>query len=66
MIQSLFTQLSKQTEFIQKQNYELQREVPLNGNSTQPKNNNQSDNNIVPKVEFFIHCFTFFGHFFNI
>ena len=30
MIQSLLTQLSKQTEFMQKQNYELQREVPLN------------------------------------
>ena len=30
MIQSLLTQLSKQTEFIQKQNYELQSEVPLN------------------------------------
>ena len=27
MIQSLLTQLSKQTEFIQKQSYELQREV---------------------------------------
>ena len=30
MIQSLLTQLSKQTELLQKQNYELQREVPLN------------------------------------
>ena len=45
MIQSLLTQLSKQTEFMQKQNYELQREVPLNWNSMQSKNNNQSDNN---------------------
>ena len=45
MIQSLLTQLSKQTEFIQKQNYELQSEVPLNWNSMLSKNNNQSDNN---------------------
>ena len=45
MIQSLLTQLSKQTEFMQKQNYELQREVPLNWNSMQSKNNSQSDNN---------------------
>ena len=43
MTKSLLTQLSKQTEFIQKQNYELQREVLLHRNSMQSKNNNQSD-----------------------
>ena len=34
MIQSLLTQLSKQTEFIQKQSYELHREVLVSRNST--------------------------------
>ena len=43
MIQYLLTQLSKKTEFIQKQKYEVQREVIVNRNSTQSKNNNQSD-----------------------
>ena len=33
MIQYLLTKLSKQTEFIQKQNYELQREPLVNRNS---------------------------------
>ena len=37
MIQPLLTQLSKQTEFIQKQNFKSQREVPVNSNSTQSK-----------------------------
>ena len=48
MIKSLFTQLSKQIEFIQKQNYELQREVLVNRNSARSKNNNWSDSNIAP------------------
>ena len=47
MIQSLLTQLSKQTEFIQKQDYESQREVLLNWSSMQSKNINQTNNNIV-------------------
>ena len=59
MIQSLLQKLSKQTEFIQKQNYELQREVRVNRNSAQPINNNQFDNNIVPKV-FYSLCYFFF------
>ena len=33
MIQYLLTKLSQQTEFIQKQNYELQRELLVNRNS---------------------------------
>ena len=51
MIRSLLTELSKQTEFIykNKQSYEFQREVLVNRNNTQPKNNNQSDNNIIAK-----------------
>ena len=48
MIQSLFTQLSKHIEFIQKQNYQLQREVFANRNSAESKNNNRFDSNIVP------------------
>ena len=53
MIRSLLTELSKQTEFIykNKQNYEFQREVLVNRNNTQPKNNNQSDNNIIAKKD---------------
>ena len=51
MIQPLLTQLSKQTEFIQKQNFKSQREVPVNSNSTQSKKNNQYDNNIVPNKD---------------
>ena len=45
------TQLSKQTKFIQKQNYELQREVLINRNSMHSRNNNQFDNNIVPNKD---------------
>ena len=45
------TQLSKQTKFIQKQNYESQREVLINRNSMHSKNNNQFDNNIVPNKD---------------
>ena len=48
MIQSLLTQLSKQTGFTQKQNCQLQREVLVKRNITQSKHSNQSDNNIVP------------------
>ena len=33
MIQYLLTKLSQQTEFMQKQNYELQRELLVNRNS---------------------------------
>ena len=53
MIRSLLTELSKQTEFIykNKQSYEFQREVLVNRNNTQPKNNNQSDNNIIAKKD---------------
>ena len=51
MIQTVLTQLSKQAEFIQEQNYELQREVLVNGNSTQSKNNNHSGNIIVPNKD---------------
>ena len=51
MIQSLLTQLSKQTEFIQKHNYGLQREILVNRNSPQPKSNNQSENNVVPNKD---------------
>ena len=47
MIQSLLKWLSKQTKFIQKQNNELQRELPVNRYSTKPKTNNQSGNNKV-------------------
>ena len=43
MIQCLLTQLSKQTDFIQKQNYELEREVLIDRNNTQYKNVHQSD-----------------------
>ena len=48
MIQSLLTQLSKQTGFTQKQNCQLQREVLVKRNITQSKHSNQSVNNTVP------------------
>ena len=43
MIQCLLNQLSKQTNFIQKQHYELQREVLIDRNNIQYKNIHQSD-----------------------
>ena len=43
MIQCLLTQLSKQTDFILQQHYELQREVLIKRNNTQYKNIHQSD-----------------------
>ena len=43
MIQCLLTQLSKQTDFIQQQHYELQREVLIDRNNLQYKNIHQSD-----------------------
>ena len=43
MIQCLLTQLSKQTDFIQQQHYELQREVLIDRNKKQYKNIDQSD-----------------------
>ena len=43
MIQCLLTQLSKQTDFIQQQHYELQREVLIDRNNIQYKNIHQSD-----------------------
>ena len=43
MIQCLLTQLSKQTDFIQQQHYELQREVLIDRNNMQYKNTQQSD-----------------------
>ena len=43
MIQCLLTQLSKQTDFIQKQHYELQREVLIDRSNIQYKNIQQSD-----------------------
>ena len=41
MIQCLSTQLSKQTDFIEKQHYELQREVLTDRNNAQYKNVHQ-------------------------
>ena len=43
MILCLLTQLSKQTHFIQKRHYELQREVLIDRRNTQYKNIHQSD-----------------------
>ena len=43
MIQCLLTQLSKQTDFIQQQHYELQREVLIDRNNIQYKNIHLSD-----------------------
>ena len=43
MIQYLLTQLSKQTDLIRKQHYELQREVLIDGKNTQYKNVHHSD-----------------------
>ena len=43
MIQCLLTQLSKQTDFIQQQHYELQREVLIDRNNIQYKNIHQPD-----------------------
>ena len=43
MIQCLFTQLSKINEFIQKQHYQLQREVVIERNKIHYKNIHQSD-----------------------
>ena len=43
MIQCLLTQLSQQTDFIQQQHYELQREVLIDRNNIQYKNIHQSD-----------------------
>ena len=43
MIQCLLTQLSKQTDFIQQQHYELQREVLIDRNNIQYKNIHQYD-----------------------
>ena len=48
MIKFLLTQLSNQTEFVQKQNYELQREVLVNRKNTKSRNNTQSNNNVLP------------------
>ena len=42
-IQCLLTQLSKQTDFIQQQHYELQREVLIDRNNMQYKNIHQFD-----------------------
>ena len=43
MIRCLLTHLSKQTDFIQQQHYELQREVLIDRNNIQYKNIHQSD-----------------------
>ena len=43
MIHCLLTQLSKQTDFIQHQHYELQREILIDRNNTRYKNICQSD-----------------------
>ena len=43
MILCLLTQLSKQTHFIQKRHYELQREVLIDRRNTKYKNIHQSD-----------------------
>ena len=43
MIQCLLTQLSKQTDFIRQQHYELQREELTDRNNIQYKNIHQSD-----------------------
>ena len=54
MIQCLLTQLSKQTDFIRQQHYELQREELTDRNNIQYKNIHQSDTketNIVQSVE---------------
>ena len=54
MIQCLLAQFSKQTDFIQKQHYELQREVLIDRNNTQYKNVHHSDtkeSNIDQSVE---------------
>ena len=48
MIKFLLTQLSNQTEFVQKQNYELQREVLVNRKNAKSRNNTQSNNNVLP------------------
>ena len=48
MIKSLLTQLSNQTEFVQKQNYELQREVLVNRKNAKSRNKTQSNNNVLP------------------
>ena len=54
MIQCLSTQLSKQTDFIEKQHYELQREVLTDRSNTQYKNIHQfntKETNIDQSVE---------------
>ena len=51
MIQSLLTQLSKQTKFIKNNTVIIAREVLASRNSMQSKNNNQSANNIVPNQD---------------
>ena len=54
MTQCLLTQLSKQTDFIQKQHYELQRELLIDRDNMQHKNVHRSDTketNIVQSVE---------------
>ena len=54
MTQCLLTQLSKQTDFIQKQYYELQREVLIDRDNIQHKNVHRSDTketNIAQSVE---------------
>ena len=43
MIQCLLTQLSKQTDFIQKRDYELQRVALIDRNNTQYQNVHQSE-----------------------
>ena len=43
MLQYLLTQFSKQTNFIQQQHYELQREVLIDKNNIQYKNIHLSD-----------------------
>ena len=51
MIQSLLTQLSKQTKFIKNNTVIIAREVLASRNSMQSKTNNQSANNIVPNQD---------------
>ena len=43
MIQCLLTQLSQQTDFIQQQHYEVQREVLIDWNNIQYNNIHQSE-----------------------
>lgn len=50
MMQSLLTQLSKQTDFIKNRTVSC-KEVLVNRNNTQSQNNNQADINVVLKKD---------------